>query len=312
MSKVMAIAVADIHLSHIAPVARSPELDWYKAQIRVLQQLTQLQSEHKAPLLVAGDIFDRWNSPAELINFAIEWLAGRIWAVPGQHDMPYHSIHELRKSAYWTLMKSSKGDLSDYLGDRVVTEDGVVVVGFPWGEEVKPYANHQERSGLENVPSIALIHQYAWTRGIGGYPGAPKEQRVDQMKDVFVGYAFAIFGDNHTPFVTKVGDCTVVNCGCLIPRKIDERKIEPAAWLLYDDGTVEPHYLDTSEDLWMETADTIISEQLEGFATFLDELGATESDRLDYRDALERYIEHNKVSGGTKRELINAMGDGDD
>ena len=311
MPEVIAIAVADIHLSHTAPVARSPELDWYKAQARMLSQLSYLQTEHAVPLLIAGDLYDRWNAPAELINFAIEWLGG-VLAIPGQHDMPYHSIHELRKSAYWTLMKSSKGDLSGYLGDRVVIENGVAVVGFPWGEEVEPYADYQECSGLENAPSIALIHQYAWTKRIGGYPGAPKEQLVHQMEDVLDGYTFAIFGDNHTPFVAKVGDCTVVNCGCLIPRKIDERKIKPAAWLLCDDGTVEPHYLDTSEDLWMETANTIISEQLEGFATFLDELGATESDRLDYRDALERYMEHNKVGGGVKQELINAMGDGDD
>ena len=38
---------------------------------------TTFYNGHPVPVICAGDIFDRWNAPAELINFALAYLRGR-------------------------------------------------------------------------------------------------------------------------------------------------------------------------------------------------------------------------------------------
>jgi len=88
-AKVLAILMADIHLSLKAPIWRSAEPDWLDAQARPLKEVKLLQDKYKCPVICAGDIFDRsrktadgWNAPAELINYAIEYLPDDMYAIP--------------------------------------------------------------------------------------------------------------------------------------------------------------------------------------------------------------------------------------
>src|SRR4051812_12555947 len=69
--KVNSLWCSDIHLSHKPPIARSAEPCWYSAMQRQLDELRSVALELDVPIFVAGDIFDRWNPPPELINFAI-------------------------------------------------------------------------------------------------------------------------------------------------------------------------------------------------------------------------------------------------
>ena len=50
MKKVIAILCSDLHLSHVAPVARSAENNWYAAMARALQELRELAEEHDVPV----------------------------------------------------------------------------------------------------------------------------------------------------------------------------------------------------------------------------------------------------------------------
>ena len=56
-SDIAAILVADIHLSHSPPVARSAEENWYEAMARPLNQLRNLAEKWRAPVICAGDVF---------------------------------------------------------------------------------------------------------------------------------------------------------------------------------------------------------------------------------------------------------------
>ena len=102
---VIAVLCSDIHLSLKCPVARSAEPNWLEATKRSLDELRSVAEEHNAHVVVAGDIFDRWNSPPEIINFAIENLPN-CYAIPGQHDLPNHRYEEIERSAYYTLIKA--------------------------------------------------------------------------------------------------------------------------------------------------------------------------------------------------------------
>src|SRR5688572_18895632 len=97
----IAILCADLHLTLRPPLCRADK-NWmltqrdYLLQIRKLQEpahlKNHLEATAKIPVICAGDIFDRWNPPPELVNFALRFLPNGMICVPGQHDLPNHNI----------------------------------------------------------------------------------------------------------------------------------------------------------------------------------------------------------------------------
>ena len=293
---VVALLVADIHLSEKSPVARSVESDWFAAMKRPLDELRSLQEKYNAPILCSGDVFDKWRSSPELINFAITNLP-KMHAVPGQHDLPHHRYEDVRKSAYWTLVET--GNIENliplvhggpFCGHSIGDKGSVVVFASPWGCEVTPISVN----GNNTLPpvAVALIHKFIYTKSTG-YTGAPKTERVSGYREQLRGYDVAVFGDNHHGFSAKSGDCVVYNCGTLFRRSISEVDYRPRVGLLHDDGTVEKHYLDTLEDKWITEkevlADTIDVEE------FLASLGDLQVDSLDFREAVCRRLDVDDV-----------------
>jgi hypothetical protein len=136
----VAVVVSDLHLTLKPPVGRSEEKDWLGVQANYLTQLGNLAlvgSMLPIPILIAGDIFDRWNAPAELINFVIAHMPKYTWAIPGQHDLPHHNYDEITKSAYWTLVEA--GCIYNIPPHQPVnTHTSLRVHGFPWGCKLTP------------------------------------------------------------------------------------------------------------------------------------------------------------------------------
>lgn len=307
---VLAVACSDIHLRHTMPVSRNED-NWYDAMDRMLSQITQLHNEvceeqrdWSIPLLCAGDIFDRWNPGPELINFAIRKLTKgfRLTAIPGQHDLPYHSMELIRKSAFWTLVESNVVNIGDGFAEYWPCDDLCLHL-FPWGSEVSS-------EGLERVHKelhVALIHGYIGTPK-HSYPGAPKTSMVSGWKKKIEGFDIAIFGDNHQAFISRAGKCKVVNCGCILRNKADEQTYRPAVYLIYTNGDVKPVRLDVSEDKWkaeeIPLLDDEVSTDLSEFISELEELG---SDSLDFRDAVNTFLNDNKVESKTRKIILDSM-----
>ena len=99
---VVAIACSDIHLTLTPPAARAKEPDWFAAMLRPLNELRHLAKIHEVPIICGGDVFDTWRVPNELVNWAIQHLP-EMYSIPGQHDLPFHQIDDIDKSAYRTL-----------------------------------------------------------------------------------------------------------------------------------------------------------------------------------------------------------------
>jgi DNA repair exonuclease SbcCD nuclease subunit len=303
---VLAIFCADIHLSHNPPVARSAEPDWYKAQARYLNQLGELADKHQVNVYVAGDVFERWDSPVELVNwFAENTIEEMLFAIPGQHDLPHHDLTDIKRSAYWN---ATVARIVEDMGRDYFFDPPLCVWPFPWGFVPEPL-----EGAAHNGIQIALAHQYVWVAG-KSYLGAPDESHVSKLAKQLEGYDVAVFGDNHKRFQRKVGKCWVYNCGCLIPRSIDERDQRPGVGLLHDNGRITTEYLDTSEDKWIDKEDLpqdpkepARSKEIEKLLQDLKRLGDS---ALDFHRAVTRFIEDNKVSGLTKKVLLEAIEDG--
>lgn len=302
MTKPITIFASDLHFSHTVPVARSAEPDWYDAQARPLLEMLELQELHDVPIILAGDIFDRWNSVPELINFLINTIPpGReIYAVPGQHELPNHNYQEIHRSAYWTLVQA--GVLKDlYPGRTEITSNNLRLHGFPWGFPPEP-----PEAVYKDEINIAVIHAYVWNSPENSYPGAPPEKVVSKYRSVLEAYSAAVFGDNHKGFI--FGNSRCINCGTFMRRKQDEREYKPMLGILHDDLKIRPHYLDTSEDKWVEPDEKTIDEAFDP-TKFIEELKSMGSDSLDFREALRQYLDRENATSEVRALVENSLFD---
>lgn len=311
----LAILCSDLHFSMQAPAARSAEPSWLGAQGRYIDQIAALQKQHThpddsdlLPIVVAGDIFDRWtpmHSPAELINFLIQRLPDRIFAIPGQHDLPTHRYDERHRAPYWTLEQSNT--ISDllagfprYISNSPYDESKTLVLHpFPWGHELTPYTGQKKPGEIH----LAVVHSYIWQRDCG-YPGAPEDKLAETYRPKLAGYDAAVFGDNHIGFMLG---SRIINCGTFMRRKSDEKKYRPMVGILFDDGHIEPHYLDVSADLWLDDAPSKPEEDqaadTSGVIQSLQQLGA---DALDFRHVLRQLMD-TKNTGERVRAVVASI-----
>lgn len=294
----VAVLCADLHLTLRQPNCRADE-NWMAIQRDYLLQLNDLAKVKDLPVICAGDIFDRWNPPPELINFALRYLPHQMLCVPGQHDLPNHNIKDLYRSGYGVLVQANKiVDLTAMKGESLLCR-GVNYFGFGWEQEVQPN-KEKGGSGLE----VAVIHQYVWRKG-DAYPDAPKDQHFDKMWSKLRGYDVAVFGDNHKGFSEHKGSTLIYNCGGFIRRKSDELKYIPAVGLLYADGSVVRHKLDTSKDLFHEDSRDEPKNGVD-LQNFLENLeGLVGEQGLDFRAAIKHYLDAEKVDKET-RKIITA------
>lgn len=304
---VESIHVSDPHFSHQPPVARSAEPDWYEAMARPWREIAKMQAEFsvgrdsRVPVVIAGDVFDRWNPPVELVNFVLKTLPPNAVAIPGQHDLPNHVYEDVRRSAYWTLVEAGK--LVDLKPGEPLSFGSVRVHGFPWGHEVTPC---EDVGGL--ALEVAVIHAMIWTRETG-YPNAPEGSSLAGWKKRLLSYHVAHFGDNHKGFTWSKGGLTVHNGGTLLRRTRPERDYRPSVGLLMSDGSMRLWRLDCRKDAFLdeESLAKAVGGSLD-VSEFMEELEALGDAGVDFEAAVDRALAEGKVGKRARRIVLEAMG----
>jgi DNA repair exonuclease SbcCD nuclease subunit len=304
-AKVIAICCGDLHLSHKAPVARIDE-NWYDAMAYQLQQLYDLKKKYDCPILCAGDIFDRWDSPPELISFALEYLP-KMYAIPGNHDLPYHRYDQIKKSAYWTLVEAGKIQNLNPKIHTVITNSKLIVQAVPCGYSIEP--NPRKKHIPSYLIDVAIIHSYIWTnRGKNDYPGAPDKQRHTIYMDKLKGYDIAIFGDNHKGFIVANNKIVICNCGGFMRRKSDEMDYKPSVGLIFDDGLVGKYHLDCSKDKLVQLdGRRKENEENDNFVEVCNNIQEMKIQGLDYREYVTRWLERHPQVQEVNNFLMQAL-----
>lgn len=306
--KVLAV-VSDLHLRHVAPLFRAEKgAKWYAVMERYLDCLAN--ATRNVTRAYPGDIFHKWNSPPELINFAMEMLPSG-YAIPGQHDLPLHNYEDIKKSAYWTLVQAGK--LMNLIPNSSrLTESKRVIIrlhGFPWGYEVKSSPSNFASS--LKVLNVAIVHAYIWNDKKTKYQDAPKEQQTAIYAGRLKGYDAAFFGDNHLEFTKTFDGLTIRNCGGFMRQKSDERLLIPKVSFLHADGTVSTEVLCEDKDEWEEDAVKEIEkladkEEVEGLIDLLNEAGTLS---LDFREVVRRYIVKKVKSKAVQKIILESIPD---
>ena len=305
--RAVGILCGDFHLSLKAPVARSAEENWLDAQTRPLDQLKDLSVKYDCDIFCTGDIFDKWDSKVELVNWAMEYLPPRMWSIAGNHDLPLHSYDDIKKSAYWTLARSRK---IKHLANGVL---GCKV--FNWnvfGFNFTPSGCTGDYAGAKNENNLALVHEYCYGSKKSAYKDAPKSANAANLAERFKNFQVLASGDNHTPFEWMPAPGKrlprIYNAGGLQRRTISEIDHEPIVNVLFEDGHVEPHFLDCSEDKFIDVdAACEIVEKAMDMTDFLNELKALGEKGLDFAAAVKRFVSDNNVQSGVAKKIFKAL-----
>lgn len=271
---------------------------------RPLNEISDLVNKYRCPVLCAGDVFDKWNPPPELINFAIEYLPV-MYAIPGQHDLPYHELKGIQRSAFWTLVQAGIINLvtDKVTGHRPMSGNaGLCIHGFAWGVNVESPSLCDATGGLLQV---CLHHAYRWVIGTGHNQAKPS----DRVCEPYPGYDVVITGDNHIAFDTEFRKPkqSFFNCGSLMRRHSDQYNHPARVGLIMSDGTVRSHYLDISKDVFNPVArdsDGKADPILEEFLTSLRDVQAA---TLDYKEVMLRAMDSRHLSEGAKQYIREAM-----
>lgn len=309
MPSAIAIFVSDIHLSHTPPAARSNEPDWYAAMGRTFAMLAKIQKRYGTPpIFCAGDVFDRYNPPPELINFAIEQMPC-MYAVPGQHDLPNHRYSDIERSAYWTLVEA--GILTDLGSGAVLRFENFTLFPYPW--DFDPEETPLPRS---KKPAIALIHKFMWY----GDPEHELHSRTTLVNQCFQKWGkkfkLVVSGDNHQSFrYTPQNESKVrmLNCGSFMRRSIDQSAHRPVAWVLLDDWTVTYEDLGHPGDVMLSREETqkIEQQEIPGLSKVIEELKSLglEDDQIKFEavvDAVVRKVNPKQIVRKVIRSIMEA------
>jgi hypothetical protein len=301
---------ADLHLSDRPPGARGEtRSEWYEFQEAILQKLMNFTA--RAPVFLAGDVFHSWKEPAELVNHVLETCSKLesplAFSVRGNHDTPDHDHRAIHRSPYQTLVHARC--LRD-LGTGWNRIGKLMVHGFGYGTEIEP-----PRPSLyfktENYMQVAVVHHFCWADK-RPFPGVAEHDHARHLMDKLTGIDYAFFGDNHRYFCEAVGKNRpmIVNCGCLMKRRADERELEPSMWLLYGDGEVIAAPLCIPGEKWRENLDEMVADlESAGLdpAAFLETVRSLGDVAVRFGDCVERYLSEKRVRGSVARKVRQIM-----
>lgn len=290
-----AVLIADTHIGDRVPVCRDPD-EYHKAMFRKLDAIAELQDREQCPVLVAGDVFDRWMLPPWILREAIERIRGWI-AIPGQHDLPQHRLGAYGRSALSVL--ESAGCVKVLKRSSQEFEvPGWSIVGFPWGSELGPVSPLSDRA-------VALVHRLVYPDK-PPFPGAENTGStalalLKKMK----GFDLIVSGDNHETFyeVDHQGR-TLINPGSMMRTTAAQAGHEPCAFLWYaEDNTIERVVLPHQRDVVSREHIEEVEKRDARIEAFISRLRADVDIGLDYRENLERYMSENEVPNPI-REII--------
>lgn len=299
--KASAILSADMHLRLDTPEARID--DYRAAQASKIKFLAELQREHSCPIFDAGDMFHKWRVEPELEGFALLNLPSDIITVPGNHDLPNHSLALYHKSSLHVLEAAGKMRvLKTDSGNRIHSPDvflidRIEVLGFPYGESLAGVASNAYRK-------VAIVHAYvgeSMPPGVEGYTPA-------QLLAALPGFDLIISGHNHVPLVYEHRGRVVVNPGSMMRMFADQGDMKPGVFLWYaGENTVERiEYPITPNVISREHIETreARTDRMDAFVARLDseyEIG------LSFEKNIEAFFTKNKTDKKVRELIMEAI-----
>lgn len=217
MTKIL--ACGDLHVTESTPGMRTEDDFFYEVVVPKLEWIVETANNNYAQIACAGDIFDKSSTRYELANIVSAILRKAdypVIAVPGQHDMNYHS-EKMIDTPYFMLQESEaivdiNGVDQRFFGDLSFEGAGFGVI--PSGKESDVLITHF--CIAEKDPPWFLTGAMSALSYLKAYPM----------------YKLIISGDYHVPHVTKYKGRLLVNCGPLFRKEKTQIDFKPVVHLI--------------------------------------------------------------------------------
>lgn len=300
----LAILCSDLHLRHDKPSARA-EGDWYEVQRKQLEALRNIQKANlDVPIICAGDIFNKWNPPAELISFCLDHMP-TMYCIPGQHDLPYHDYDQRYKGAYGALVRAGKivdlpAEEWSLVGQDSHCRRSFWVWANPWGKYTLPQYN---APGSGDRVKLQVLHAYRWSAPDTKHPKATEESRIG-ARSPFIDAR--IIGDNHIPWRNS----HTMNHGGFIAQNADQKDFYPGAGILRYATTITHAFYhefggdEPKERQWLDAGIELPKEKIAG--EVIEQLNQLQGSGDSFADRLKQVIQ-TTVKQEVKKELENIL-----
>jgi predicted phosphodiesterase len=278
------IATGDWHLRSDIP--RSVKVDsvekWINLQMQNIDQIFAAAKEIGIKeVVIAGDLFNTHRENQTLLNAAIKtfksWNEIKVWAIAGNHDLPYHSFENIDDSSFGILKNAECFHLMDK--KALVFEDCFdaenLVLGCSFGEEKKI---------AEDKWNLGVIH-----RLVAPAHTFSADVKIDDPEMIFAEFPDIknlIVGDYHHAFIAKKGtgksQRKLLVPGCIGRQAIDMEDYVCKIWacdLTEKEFKAEPIDL---KPLWeLERANIAAAK-----SSLLDAFVSLSSNSFDYKDRI--------------------------
>lgn len=300
------LMISDIHFRDSPPkVWDGNEKDWNETVEGTFQKIYETMDRYDCGLcLCGGDIFDKWNSNPRTIGRAIEYLPKNMITVPGQHDLPNHSLSYYDSSALATLEKARK-DIVVLKKNQYIEDKEFLIKGFPWNTQWKGVDEDDERL------KIALGHLLVW-KDERPWPEVPMANLAEYIIEKNHSFDLIITGDNHQSFKTNLGATDLVNPGSLFQLTAKQIDFHPKMYLYKPEGRKILHkrlekakegvlsrvYLDAKE------------EQDKRIEKFITTISSKYKIDIDFQKSMESFLyENDKISEEVKNIIWECISD---
>jgi DNA repair exonuclease SbcCD nuclease subunit len=247
------ILSADWHLREDTPACWSEP--FLPHLLKTVEFIMDLRRDMGCPLLIAGDVFHHWKPSPYLLGKVLgafaegesDPMGGAIAAIPGQHDLPQHSLEGFSKSGLHVLEMAGMVTASIVQGEGFYgLHADYVPYAFPWGTgNTIPEA---DMAGVRKMSiPIALMHRMVY-RKREPWPGCPAPKASALLREM-AGFPLVVAGDNHDGFTYRKGDQLLVVPGSIMQMTAAQIDYKPRVYLWFaDDNSVELVYLPDHSD----------------------------------------------------------------
>lgn len=230
-----ALFLSDLHLRNTSPRGRKD--NFWDAQERKLDFIIKVSNRFHAQVIIAGDVGDCSEWDNSLLTWAINKFKkfSRIpIVIPGQHDLPNHSMKLYHKSALSVLEAS--GVVYVIKDTEEHSTMGFYFNCFSINDEIKDAKIRKYPILYKDKKTVAIIHKLV-TDSESGWESEVGISAKTLLKK-YKGYDLFVCGDNHKQFIYQEGNRIVLNCGSVMRSSVAQIKHIPRIFL-WDDRNNE-------------------------------------------------------------------------
>lgn len=285
--------IADLHADSLEPECRTD--NYLDALCTKFSWLTTAYNN----LIIAGDLFDHWKTDPYVVNRLLDaWNRKcKIYAIPGQHDLPQHSLELIDKSSFQILVNS--GVITRLRPDVATRIDGWDVFGAGWGEEWPRHIDNPLR------PQLLVGHKTTWMD-----PFAPGQAQGDAARLLMAnpGWEGILVGDNHKTFFVQAGKRALVSPGSIMRMRVDQMNHRPCVYTLgHNKINADAEYIPI-EDIMSDVVANEKKDKDARVTAFVTRLGEQKEVGLSFTDNMKQYLEENEVNDSVKRIISECTG----